>query len=106
MISLDTRKKEKYCISCGGAGSQAGHYIKKSICNLIYQYKEKNVHSQCIRCNVYLHGNPVEYRKFMVKTYGEEKVKWMEEHYKDPLPLNFNPRGFIERLIKKYEKNS
>jgi hypothetical protein len=100
LISERVRKEEPKCVSCGGKNQQAGHYIKKSICNLEFQYLRQNIHSQCIRCNVFLHGNLIEYRKWMVNKYGEAVVKEMEEIYK--YQSNRNPREFIQDLIDLY----
>ena len=88
------------CVSCGKAGNQCGHYIKKSICNLMWQYRVENLGCQCVRCNVFLNGNPVEYRKWMIKQYGEDYVKWLEDVYHEKLPMSFNPREYIEGLIR------
>ena len=35
----------------------------------------------------------------MVKKYGEKEVKYIEEHYNDQLPMNFNSRGWLENMI-------
>ena len=94
------------CVSCGKPGNQCGHYIKKSICNLMWQYNVLNLGCQCIKCNIFLHGNPVEYRKWMIRKYGEEIVKSIEEHYRDQPAPCFNSRVFIEGEIQKYEKNT
>jgi hypothetical protein len=107
LISAETRKREPRCVSCGQKGSQAGHYIKKSICNLVWQYARKNIHTQCVRCNVFLHGNPVEYRKWMVAKYGQKEVEEMESLYNLPLPIDFNPREYINDLMRFYgDKNT
>lgn len=96
------------CISCGrtglvGANWQAGHYQKSELCNLVYRYDPRMVASQCAVCNLWRRGNTIEYRKALIKKYGEKVVKELEEHYKDPLPLNFDTREFYEKIIKKYD---
>ena len=97
------------CISCGkrglvGQNWHAGHYLKSELCNLEYMFNEKNVNSQCGRCNLWLRGNTIEYRKAMLLKYGKITVKVLEEHYKDTLPTNFNKHDFYCKLIEKYEK--
>jgi len=37
-------------------------------------FDERNVHVQCYRCNMPLHGNVYWYGKFMEKTYGQEVI--------------------------------
>lgn len=96
------------CISCKktglvGANWQAGHYIAAKLCNLIYRFDPRNVHSQDYRCNCWLRGNPIEYRKALLKKYGEKVVKELEEHYNDPLPSNFDTRAFYLQVIEKYK---
>ena len=39
----------------------------------------RNIHLQCKNCNGNLHGNIVEYRKNLVKLYGEDFVKDLED---------------------------
>lgn len=95
------------CISCGktglvGAGWHAGHYQKAELCNMVYRFDERMVNSQCAVCNLWRRGNTIEYRKAMIVKYGEEAVKEIEEHYKDPLPINFNTRSFYEKIIEEY----
>lgn len=95
------------CISCGKTGLvgqnwSAGHYIKAELCNLIYRYDERNVNSQCGRCNKWLAGNSPAYRNAMLDKYGVKAVKEIDAHYKDPLPLDFNTRGFYEQIIEEY----
>lgn len=102
------RRDKGVCISCGktglsGAGYQAGHYQKAELCNLIYRYDHRMVNGQCYRCNCWLRGNTIEYRKALLKKYGEEAVKELEEHYKDPLPMDFKPRVFYEEVIERYK---
>jgi len=97
------------CISCGKrglvkSGWHAGHYQKAELCNIVYRYDERMVASQCAVCNLWRRGNTIEYRKALIKKYGEKVVKELEEHYKDPLPMDFSVREFYEEIIKKYDK--
>lgn len=65
------------CCSCGkriqyGTGNyQAGHYIPVGVSSFL-AYEDRNCHAQCSSCNTFKRGNPLEYRAFMIKTYGEE----------------------------------
>ena len=75
------RDEKQPCISCGNLNSpvwDAGHYLKAEVfTGLIFD--EMNVNKQCRKCNTYLGGNEVEYRKGMVKKYGLEAVRYLEE---------------------------
>lgn len=55
---------------------QAGHYIPAGSSNYL-RYVESNIHPQDYACNVGRHGNLIEYRIFMVKTYGEKYVEML-----------------------------
>lgn len=61
------------CVSCGAIAHwkkvHAGHYIAKNLGNAIY-FEEKNVHPQCVACNLWRHGNLASYALFLLKTYG------------------------------------
>ena len=47
----------------------AGHFISgRHNGNL---FSEKGCHAQCRRCNRFLHGNQLEYRRQIIKLYGE-----------------------------------
>lgn len=93
------------CFSCGRLADhiQAGHFLKAEVCNLKYRYDERNVHSQCTTCNLTLKGAYPEYRRAMLKVYGEEVVNELEEHYREPLELGFDVRSYLEGLIEKYK---
>lgn len=49
----------------------AGHY--KSL-----RFNEDNCHTSCIKCNTYLHGNLLEYRKGLIKKIGIDRVEKLE----------------------------
>ncbi len=61
------------CITCSvfkpRTEMQAGHFIDSR--HSATRFVEENVHSQCPRCNVYLDGNILEYRRQIIKLYGE-----------------------------------
>lgn len=61
------------CITCGKRYHikllQAGHFVPgRHLSNLFY---EKGVHAQCYNCNIKLKGNTLEYRRQVIKLYGE-----------------------------------
>jgi len=72
------------CCSCGkiypafGLGcAQAGHLVPGR--SHVLLFNEKGVHGQCYNCNVNLKGNALDYRVYMVKTYGEEETREVED---------------------------
>jgi hypothetical protein len=68
------------CISCGTPhhwkATDAGHMIKRQ--HMATRFDEKFVNGQCRKCNWLLQGNDVEYRKALVKKYGEKEVILLE----------------------------
>jgi len=91
------------CISCGNRKSikqlNAGHYFSAGH-NEAVRWNEQNVNGQCIRCNKYLHGNLEEYRKGMIKKYGQKVLDDLEiqRHNKSKM-MKFE----IQFLIHKYK---
>ena len=63
------RDRDKGCISCGGNVDHAGHYFSMGHHSAL-RFSEDNVHGQCVRCNVFLHGNLIEYGQGIIKRYG------------------------------------
>ena len=63
------------CISCGKykpfTQMDAGHFIGRASMSL--RYSELNVFGQCRYCNRMLNGNLLDYRRSLVKKFGEEK---------------------------------
>jgi hypothetical protein len=77
------RDAGKPCISCGapdngGANSRdAGHF--RSVGSAPHmRFVEDNCHGQCKKCNQYLSGNVVEYRKGLIKRMGQRTVELIE----------------------------
>ena len=61
------------CITCSKIVPktllQAGHFIPgRHLANL---FSEKGTHAQCYNCNINLKGNTLEYRRQIIKLYGE-----------------------------------
>jgi len=61
------------CITCGKLLSigfcDAGHFVSRKYNSTLFN--EKNCHVQCRYCNRFLNGNLLEYRRQIVKLYGE-----------------------------------
>jgi len=78
------------CVTCGSMKhwkeQQAGHFIPQAQGNSV-RFDERNVHTQCYRCNMNLGGNGPEYYPFMVGEYGEFVIDELKE---------------LSRLQKKY----
>lgn len=95
------RDKDKGCISCGSEVDHAGHYYSQGHHSGL-RFNEINTNGQCLRCNNFLHGNLINYRKGLVKRYGEAKVMLLENN-------NVNKvkkwsRFELEAIIQEYGK--
>lgn len=105
---LIKKRDGNICFSCGkenlsGRAWHAGHYCKAELCNMIYRYDERVIHSQCSNCNIWLRGNTIEYRKKLIEKFGETYVTELETEYNKKLPMTFNSREYLESLIEKYK---
>lgn len=62
------------CVTCGAVfpcdKTNGGHFCSRSCYPL--RWDEKNVHCQCVRCNLYKNGAYIEYSQWFIKKYGEE----------------------------------
>ena len=67
------------CISCGryGGDMHAGHFYSAGHYPFL-RFDPYNVNKQCLRCNRYLHGNLIEYRRGLIERIGLEQVEEMD----------------------------
>lgn len=77
---------------------QAGHFVSRSY--NYYRFDEKNVHCQCVGCNVFKSGNMVTYAVRFVNEYGIETLKEFERN-------RFREKRFtvkeLKQIIEKYK---
>lgn len=101
------RDAELGCISCGAEVQQAGHYhsqgqhsgLRFGLPDSLAYY---NTNGQCIRCNMFLSGNLINYRHGLVARYGEEFVTELEEYALNN-PLKKWTRSELEEIINHYK---
>jgi len=74
---IRNRDKFKQCISCPGPVEQAGHFYSAGNFNHM-RFNEDNCHGQCVKCNYYLSGNLLEYRKRLILKIGIERVEKLD----------------------------
>lgn len=69
------------CISCDRViptnESHASHYYSAGH-NSALRFHEDNVHASCLRCNTFLHGNLIEYRKRLEVRIGTDKLLYLD----------------------------
>jgi len=91
------------CITCSRRYHfkllQSGHFIPgRHNANL---FQEKGVHAQCYNCNINLRGNTLEYRRQIIKLYGEGYDEILEEEAKE---IKKFTREELENLKNYYKK--
>ena len=71
------------CISCGRHHQgmyHAGHYRSRGSAPHL-ALDPRNLHKQCAPCNLYLHGNLIEYRAGLIRRHGLEFVEALESDH-------------------------
>jgi len=89
------------CVTCRKIGHwkamQAGHFISRAKKGT--RFDEKNVHVQCPICNGFGHGMLIEYKQFLIDTYGPNIINELEYKAKGG---GFNVFA-LQSLIKLYQ---
>ena len=87
-----------FCFSCGKPTgyweSHGGHFQPKGRDYNAACLDRRNVHLQCIRCNMYEQGNPAGYASHMVQKYGKEVIEELFLMSRHP-----NSKEVIEKYI-------
>lgn len=78
---------------------QAGHFIDGRTNAILFD--ERGVHPQCMGCNIFLHGNKVEYFIFMKEAYGHDVIDDLRMKRKQTLKVY--PDTY-ERMIEHYKE--
>lgn len=77
---------------------QAGHFIPgRHNANL---FSEKGCHAQCYNCNINLRGNTLEYRRQIIKLYGEGADVELEEKAREIRKFTIPE---LEALLEEYK---
>ena len=73
------RDEGKPCISCGSFNtSDASHYYSAGHYPEL-EHEPDNCHLACKKCNMFLSGNLIEYRKGLLKRIGLERLQRLDE---------------------------
>ena len=105
---IRARDHGKACISCGeiseqkrGGTMEAGHYRSRGSASHL-RFNLLNIHLQCSRCNRYLSGNVVEYRKELINRVGVSRVELLEN---DNTPRKFSVE-YLKRVKTIFSKRA
>jgi hypothetical protein len=77
---IRARDAGKPCISCNAPWSptfQAGHYRSRGAAKNL-ALDERNIHGQCVQCNLHRHGNGIDFRIGLIGRYGVLFVEAIE----------------------------
>jgi 5-methylcytosine-specific restriction endonuclease McrA len=80
LVNKYARLRDQYesgvrCCTCGSVGKMdGGHFLPTSGYGAI-RYNTNQIHQQCVNCNQYNGGRPIEYEQFMIKKYGMKYVE-------------------------------
>jgi hypothetical protein len=97
---IRNRDRDKTCISCETAPTEAGHYYSQGHHSAL-RFNEVNTNAQCTRCNRFLHGNLINYRHGLVKRYSKQQLDILDS-IGTRNPVKKWSRFEIEQIIKKY----
>lgn len=96
------RDAQRPCISCGRFTTlQAGHYLSAGKYPRV-RFNEQNVNGQCLPCNYYNSGAPLQYREALVNKIGLTAVQDLETLAKLP-GFKWNRYDLID-IIEKYKQ--
>ncbi len=95
------------CCTCDGVHRwqdvDCGHYISRG--HWYTRYMLSNLGPQCKGCNAFRQGDPVEFREYLVKIYGEDTIAQNEK--RKNWPAGFTRDGLwmqIEEFRARLEK--
>ena len=77
--------------------ANAGHYRSIGACPEL-RFEESQVALQCERCNTYLSGNLIEYRRGLLARVGADRLDWIEGPHQ---PKHYSVEE-IEGIKRKY----
>lgn len=93
-------KYPKECYTCGAKGKtlQCGHFISRLY--LATRWEENNTRPQCVGCNIWGGGKPLDFEERLKKELGAEVVEDMKARRKELIVPN---RRFYEDKIAYYK---
>lgn len=100
VFSLYVRAKyPKTCYTCGAAGKtlQCGHFISRSY--LATRWNESNCRPQCVGCNIWGRGKPLDFEENLKKELGDVAVEQLKSQRHQ---LIRPTRAFYELMIGEY----
>ena len=102
-FSLFIRNRDRWtCITCGkkGKGSfmHAGHFISRVNNSVLFD--EKNVHAQCVNCNMWRQGESGIYAQKIIEKYGIKEFDALVARGKE---IKHWSEQELNKLLNKYK---
>lgn len=81
-------KYQKTCYTCGASGKtlQCGHFVSRMY--LATRWEEDNCRPQCVGCNIWGSGKPLDFEENLTKELGAKRVQELKDARKQFLKLN------------------
>lgn len=76
---------------------QNWHFVSRS--NYKYRWDIDNCKPQCMACNIFKHGNYIQYTLNMIRDYGKERVEKIQSDKSLVKYKTFE----LEEMLKNYE---
>lgn len=93
-------KYQKTCYTCEFTGVlQNGHFVPRQY--LAVRWEEDNCRPQCMNCNVFRHGKPLDFEERLVQELGAARVQELKDARKQLVRLNAD---FYRRKIAEYQQ--
>jgi hypothetical protein len=83
-------------------GCQIGHYISRRYTQL--RWDLDNIQPHCAPCNYNHNYNPAPFTQALIKTYGQERINYLDSKAKEPVPTTPQKREILEELKNKLDK--
>lgn len=96
------RDKNENCISCGGTDKDlwdGGHFKKAEIYSGVI-FNPDNCHKQCRKCNRFLNGNELMYRKGLIERYGLEYTENIENLANETQQYKYTKAELIAKKLQ------
>lgn len=92
------------CVSCGKVDNwqnmDCGHFVPKSRGASI-RYVEENCHPECQGCNRFDEGHLINYTRYMIDMYGNDKIDELKQEARKTLKPS-EKRALCEEAIAYY----
>lgn len=104
VFSLFIRAKyPKRCYTCGAVGKtlQNGHFVSRNY--LATRFLEDNCRPQCVGCNLFGNGKPLDFEEHLIRELGKKRVEALKKKRHEITILS---RDWYTREIENYKRLS